>query len=147
MRAFFPVSIFSAVLISGCATAYDPVEVCSAQWIKPRAERAIGYLEQDTERVIKSLKKNAESFEKGKTPGPFQILSLTSAIDKLTKEFKSGRAIKDLRILRDTCNEPEIIEEALTSFMKDQGLPSGMIDFIRSLAPYQDLIQSEMNGA
>lgn len=143
MRPILPVSILSALFISGCATSYNPAEVCTAQWIKPRAERAIGYLEKDTDRVIKTLKKSAKSFESGDMPGPFQILALTSAIDKLAEQFKSGRAIKDLRILRDTCNEPEIIEESLTDFMKDQGLPAGMIDMIRSLKPYQDLIEKE----
>lgn len=143
MRIQLTAFTISAILASGCVTTYDPVEVCSAEWIKPRAGQAIDNLERDTERVIKTLRKNAKSFEQGKTPGPLQILALTSAINKLMAEFKSGQAIKDLRILRDTCNDPEIIENALTDYMEDQGLPSSMIDFIRNLEPYQELIESE----
>lgn len=143
MRVIMTFGLAASVLISGCVTTPDPAEVCTAEWIKPRAERAVNYLERDTKRIIKSLKKSAAGFEKGETPGLFQILALSSSVEKLMKELKSGRAIKDLRILRDTCNDPNIIEDALTDFMKDQGLPSGLIDFVKTLEPYKDLMEKE----
>ncbi len=143
MRLNLTLCVATALLLSACATTYDPVEVCSAKWIEPRVERAIGYIERDTKNIIKALSKSAESFEQGKAPGPFQLIALSSAVNKLTKELKTGRGVKDLRILRDTCDDPQIIEDALTDYMTDQGLPAGMISFIKALQPYQDLIENE----
>ncbi len=143
MRPFIIALSTATLFMSACATIpYDPVKVCSAEWIKPRAERAVGLIEQDARSVIKALRKNSESYAEGKTPGPFQLLALTLAVNNLEKEIKNGRGIKDLRILQNTCDDPNVISDALTEFMQDQGLPSGLINFIQSFDAYQDLLKS-----
>lgn len=136
----------TALLVTGCTTTYDPAEVCTAEWIKPRAERAVTSIESETRSAFKTLRKNGKSFSEGKSPGPLQIISMTSAVSKLTNELKNGRGMKDLRILRNTCNEPEIISDALTGLMRDQGLPEGMINFIESLDAYQNLLTEVTTG-
>ena len=143
MRPLIIASGLGALFLSACATTYDPVEVCSANWVKPRAERAVNYIEKDAQSVLKALRKHSDSYARGKTPGPLQALALTLAVKNLEKEIKNGQGIKDLRILRDTCNDPEIISDALTEFMQDQGLPGGLINFIQGLDAYQSLITDE----
>lgn len=140
MRSVFISLTLASVFISGCASTYDPVEVCSAEWIKPRADRAISYIERDTKSLIKTLNKNADDFESGKTPGPFQMIVISSAVNKLTKQLKSGQGVKDLKILRETCNDPDIVENALTEYMQDQGLPVQLIGFIKGLKMYRDVV-------
>lgn len=140
MRRYFSVFAFGAVILSGCATTYDPAEVCTAKWIEPRVDRAVQYIERDTNNLFKTLSKSSKSFENGKFPGPFQMLKISSAINKLTKQLESGRGVKDLKILRRTCNDPAIMSDALTGFMQDKGLPPAMIDFITSTKTYQDLL-------
>ncbi len=140
MRSLFISLAFSSVLIAGCATTYDPVEVCSAEWIKPRVDRAVGYIERDTKSLIKTLNKNADEFKSGKTPGPFQMIAISSAVNKLTKQLKNGQGVKDLKILRETCNDPDIVENALTEYMQDQGLPLPLIGFIKGLKVYRDVV-------
>lgn len=134
------VPMMASMIISGCTTTYDPAEVCTAEWIKPRAERAISDIESETRSAFKTLKKSGKSFSNGKTPGPFQLIAISSAVSKLTNELKNGRGIKDLRILRNTCNDPDIISDALTDLMRDQGLPDNMIGFIQNLDLYQDIL-------
>lgn len=141
--SYISASILTGLFLSGCATTYDPAEVCTAEWIKPRAERAVRDIEKETKSALKTLKKSGNSFSKGRTPGPLQLIKLTSAISKLTNELQNGRGIKDLRILRNTCDDPKIVSGALTDFMKDQGLPDKMIDFIQNLEIYQDVIDGE----
>lgn len=148
MRSFnFILAATTAFIISGCATTYDPAEVCTADWIKPRAERAVTNIESETRSAFNTLRKNGKSFADGKSPGPFQILAMTNAVSKLTNELKDGRGMKDLHILRNTCNEPEIVSDALSDLMRDQGLPEGMINFIEGLDVYQDVIEQGMSGA
>ncbi|MGJ8564204.1 MAG: hypothetical protein ACSHXY_11730 [Alphaproteobacteria bacterium] len=143
MRYTLSFLAFTGLALSGCATSYNPAEVCTAQWIEPRVERAVGYIERDTNSLLKTLSKNAKSFEQGKTPNPFQIFAITSAVTKLTKQLESGQGVKDLKILRQTCNDSKIVSDALTGYMEDKGLPTAMISFITSLKAYQNLLTDE----
>lgn len=132
--------IFTASLITGCASTPDPAKVCTAEWIKPRTERAIGKIAERTQSAMKPLRKAAKSYAKGKEPGLFQMMALGSAFTKLEKEIKSGRGIKDLKTVAKTCNDPTLVSNALMGYMQSQGLPSGMINFIQNLPMYQELI-------
>lgn len=132
--------------LTNCATAPDPAEVCTAQWIQPRAEKAIDAIEKDTRGVIKTLTKAADSYAKGKKPGPLQMFMLSNSVDKLTRELKSGRGIKDLRMLRDTCNDPDIVGDSLMTFMKGKGLPDEMIKFVESWPTYKKIIMEEVKS-
>lgn len=147
MRLYFTTLILCPIFLSACATTYNPAEVCTVTWIKPRVERALSEIENDTNSFVRTLKKSADSFENGQTPGPFQVLRLTNAASKFMDEIQNGRGIKDLRILRDTCNEPELVEDAMRDFLQDQGLPAGMIGFIEDLDIYQSLIEDSANPA
>lgn len=130
-----------AAIISGCATTYDPAEVCTAQWIKPRAERAVKTVEKDTQTLIRTFRKSSESFNDGRMPGAFQMMRLTNAVNKFVDRLENGRGMKDLRILSETCNDPEIITDAMAGFMRSQGLSDGIIRFIEDLDMYQEILE------
>ena len=129
-----------AIMLSACATAPDPAKVCTAEWIKPRTEKAVYAIEKDTRGVIKNLRKVAASYVEGKTPGPIEMFSLTRSVNKLETELESGRGIRDLRTLARTCDDPKIITDAMAGFMRSQGLPDGLVNFIESLDEYQKLL-------
>ena len=117
------------LLLSSCAT-YDPAEVCSAEWISPRLDRAVDRIESDTSRVIRSLRSAGESFARGRTPGPLKMLSLTRSLKTLERELTDGRGVKDLRILADTCDDPVILTDAFSDYLDGLGLSDGLERFI-----------------
>lgn len=127
-------------ILSACATQPDPAKVCTAEWIQPRTERAMNDIERTSSGAIKSLRKVGETYARGKTPGPLQLLSLSSSMKRLERQVKNGRGIRDLKTLARTCNDPSLITNSLTGFMKEQGLPDNMINFVTQLPVYQSII-------
>lgn len=126
--------------ISGCATAPDPAEVCTAEWITPRTASAVDDITKSSSSALKALKRVGETYAAGKTPGPLQLLSLSSSMKSLERQVKNGRGIRDLKTLASTCNDPAIVTDTLTGFMRDQGLPDNMINFVTQLPVYQSII-------
>lgn len=142
LTALFSVLILSAS-ITGCATAPDPAKVCTSEWISKRSDKAINRIERKAGRSLKSLRKAGESWAKGKTPNPFQMLVLSNSLKSLEKELKNGQGIRDLKTLSATCNDPKIISDAMGGFLRKQGLPDNVITFIEGMGIYQDLIKPE----
>ena len=58
----------------------------------------------------------------------------------LERQVKNGRGMRDLKTVARTCNDPKILTESLTGFMRDQGLPDNMINFVTQLPAYQSII-------
>jgi len=135
-----------SISVTGCATAPDPAKVCTSEWISKRSNKAISRIESKAGRSLKSLQKAGKSWAKGKTPNPFQMLMLSNSLKGLEKELKSGRGIKDLKILSSTCDDPKIISDAMGGFLRKQGLPDNIINFIEGMGIYQELIKPDTNG-
>jgi len=140
----FVTSLLSAlilsVFLSGCATPNQAETICTAEWISARADTAVTRIETRTRRSMKTLANAAEGWTQGKAPGPFQMLALSSSLRALEKELKNGRGMKDLRLLARTCDDPEIIGDALSGFMRDKGLPERIVGFIENTETYRDLL-------
>ncbi len=139
MRFTLVLLAFPFILLA-CATQPDPAKVCTAEWIQPRTERAMNDIERTSSSAMKSLRKVGETYARGKTPGPLQLLRLSSSMKRLEREVKNGRGIRDLKTLARTCNDPSLITNSLTGFMKEQGLPDNMINFVTQLPVYQSII-------
>lgn len=131
---------FTALSLSACVTAPDPAKVCTSEWIGERSDKAISRIESKAGRSINSLQKAGKSWAKGKTPNPFQMLMLSNSLKSLEKELKNGRGIKDLKTLSATCNDPQIVSDAMGGFLRKQGLPDNIINFIEGMGLYQNLI-------
>jgi hypothetical protein len=140
MRFILPL-LAAPFLLTACATQPDPAVVCSAEWIAPRTERAMNDIERRSSSALKSLRRVGESYAQGKKPGLLQLLSLSNSIKSLEKQVKNGRGIRDLKTLARTCDDPKILTESLTGFMRDQGLPDNMINFVTQLPAYQSILE------
>ncbi len=134
----------SLSVLSACATTYDPKEVCTSEWIGKSSEKAVAELMDDTQGAVKALRKAAASYVEGKTPGPFQLWSLSNSLKKVENELTDGRGIKDLKILAQTCNDPKIVSDGLTSFVSELGLPPQMTRFVEELPRYKELMARHM---
>ena len=134
---------FTALTATACSTTPDPAVVCTSDWISARSDKAINEIEKKSSRSLKALKSAAESYANGKTPNFLQLLSLRSSLTSLEKELKSGQGIKDLRTLSKTCNDPKIISDAMGGFLRKQGFPENMVNYIEGLRQYQDLLSPD----
>jgi len=139
MRLIWPL-LAAPFILSACATQLDPAEVCSAEWITPRTERAMQDIERTSSGALKSLRRLGDTYARGKTPGPLQLLSLSSSMKKLERQVKNGRGIRDLKTVARTCDDPKILTDSLTGFMREQGLPDNMINFVTQLPAYQSIL-------
>jgi len=130
-------------LITGCATAPDPAKVCTSEWIGKRSDKAVSRIESKAGRSLKSLQKAGKSWSKGKTPNLIQMALLSRSLKGLENELKNGRGIKDLKTLSATCNDPKIISDAMGGFLRKQGLPDNIINFIEGMGLYQEIIKPD----
>jgi len=128
--------------LSACATTPDPVEVCTAEWVKPRAERAVDRIADKTKPAIRSLRKVGESWAKGKEPSILKMMSMQSSVKKLMNELEDGKGINDLRTLANTCDDPKIITTAMSDFLSNQGFSDKIIGFIESMGFYERALET-----
>ena len=127
---------------SACSTVPDPAKVCTAEWIKPRAERAMNDFEKDTRKIFKTFRKSADRLDKGGKIGPLQMFAMMNAISSLGNKFENGRAMRDMRTLAQTCDDPELIKNAMTDFMRSKGISDQFISFINGFDEYKDLLDT-----
>lgn len=135
-------AVSASLLVPACATTPDPAVVCSAEWVEPRADRAMAEFENNTKSVFKTLKKAGEKMKDGATPGPLQMMSVMSALSKLARQFENGQAVKDLRTLARTCDDPKLVKSAMTDLMRKKGMPDTFINFISQLDQFEKMLKS-----
>lgn len=135
--------IFPALLVlTACASTPDPAEVCSAEWIAPRATKAVDKIERRAQSSFRTLSKVSKTWASGKTPGPLQMIQFTRAIEKMKKELTRGQGIRDLKIVAKTCNDPEIIKDSMRDLLERQGMSESLIQRIEGNPIYQSVITS-----
>lgn len=122
----------AALMLSACATTYDPAEVCTAEWIAPRVDRAVMQLERDTNRLIKTFKSAASSMEDGKISA-WNTYRMISSVEKYADRVENSRGMKDLRILSDTCDDPQIIRNGFANYLESVQAPSFLVMMLRDM--------------
>lgn len=135
------------VLVSGCASTPDPATVCSAEWIAPRADKAVERIETKAKSSIGKLTSFSKTLAEGKDPNFLQKLGLFNAIKGLEKELTRGQGIKDLKTVATTCNDPQIVSKAMRSLFERQGVSGALITRIEENPIYQGLISSVVEPA
>lgn len=141
---FAVITSFAVIGLSSCASTPDPEKICTAEWIGKRSDRAISRIESRAKPALTKLGKAAQKWARGDKPNAFQLLSLNSSVNSLTRELESGQALKDLKTVSTTCNDPKIVTQALTKVMRDNGLNEQMINFIQTLPKYKSLIEQNL---
>ena len=136
--AFF---IVGSVLSVGCASTPDPAVVCTAEWIAPRAERAVERIEAKSAKAFRNMRKAGAAYVAGDQPGPFTLLALRRSFEDLENELKNGRGTKDLRTLARTCDDPELIRDQVTALLERQQIPDRVIAFLDATSLLDRLIE------
>ncbi|GLQ20257.1 hypothetical protein ACFFUB_03060 [Algimonas porphyrae] len=118
------------LLLPACASTPDPAEICTAEWIEPRSERALDRIEKRAAKSIEAFKSVSETWLSGESPGPLQMYRLSRAFDALETELKSGPGSRDLRLLAATCSDPDFISEQVTALLERADIPDRMVLFL-----------------
>jgi hypothetical protein len=134
----------SIIGLSSCATTPDPAKVCTAEWITPRADKAVSRIESKTVKAIKSLRKLGDAYVDGKTPGMFTMMRFQSSVESLQKELTEGRGITDIKMLAKTCDDPDIMTKAVRNVFENQGISIKFMDIIEDMKIYRDIIQKNL---
>lgn len=138
-KPFIAVAIFG-LLASACASTPDPAKICTADWITPRADRAVKRIESRAGKSIKALRKAGESWSKGKKPGFLTMMSLQNSLKNLETELTEGKGITDLRTLAKTCDDPQIVTKSVRTLFERQGVPQRLIDFVENSPIYERVL-------
>ncbi|RKQ71569.1 hypothetical protein DES40_0894 [Litorimonas taeanensis] len=149
MKKSQTLSPFILALISlsftACTTTPDPEEICTTEWIAPRAEKAVKKIEKKTNSAMNSLRKAGEAYSQGKQPSVFTMMRLSSSLEKLEKELTDGQGISDIKFLARTCNDPEILTKSVRNVFESQGVPEKLLNFIENTNLYQSIIDENLN--
>lgn len=130
----------SAVALTACSTTPDPSKICTAEWIEPRADKALGRIETRLDETFKSLRKAGDAWTRGQSPGLFTMMSLDRSLKDLERELTDGRGIRDLRLLAETCDDPDFIQSELNRLLDRQNVPPAVINFMNQIGLYQRLL-------
>lgn len=130
----------AAAYVSGCATAPTPEEICTPTWIEPRVDRAVERIETRLDRTLSALTEAGESWLRGQTPGPLQLLRLSNAAKSLEREIEDGQGINDLRLIARTCNDPELIRTQMYELLYRQGVSPKLTDFLEQTGVMEQII-------
>ncbi len=126
------------LLASGCATQAKPEEVCSSEWISKRTSAAMSEFERDVRPMMRTLRKSGSALQSGNFRG-IQTARLLNAATKMLDRMEKSQALKDVRLVGQTCNDPDLLITTFSQFMEDQGVPQQAIDMLKNA-------QSLING-
>ena len=129
-------------LLSACASTPDPAEICTAEWITPRATKAVNQIEKSAKSSFKTFADVSKTWASGKQPNLLQSVALFSAMNKMKKELTRGQGIKDLKTVAKTCNDPSIIKTSMHDLLERQGLSDNLIAWIENSPIYESLIST-----
>ena len=130
-----------AFLLAGCASTPDPAKVCTAEWIQPRADRAVERIEKKTAKTFRAVRKAGASYVEGKEPGPLTLLSLRRSLNDLQDELTDGQGIRDLRTIARTCDDPDFIRGKLDELLERQQVPAGVMSFMERFGILDSLVR------
>ena len=131
----------ATLLITACATTPTPEELCTPQWIIPRVDQAVERIETRLDRTLKALSKAGESWLRGRSPGPIQLLRLSNAAKDLERELEDGQGVRDLRLISSTCNDPDLIRNQIYRLLDRQGVSDQMTRFLEETGVMNKIIQ------
>lgn len=130
------------LLLGACASTPDPAEICTAEWITPRATKAVKQIEKSAKSSLKTLTSVSKTWASGNKPNFIQLLSLNNAMNKMKNELTRGQGISDLKTVAKTCNDPAIIKDSMHGLLERQGMSDNLIQWIENTPIYENIISS-----
>jgi len=132
-----------ALLSVSCAKRYDPEEVCTGKWIKPRVDQAMNDFREKAKSAFGLLRGVSENVREKGELGKLDMITAMFSLASLVTEFRDSEAIRDLRMLGKTCDDPKLVSKAFSGYLKEQGAPEAVIDLLEQVDAFQKLIAEE----
>lgn len=133
-------TILMTLLLSACATKHNPDEVCTAEWIKPRVDLALGDFRANTDTILNTLKKTgSEVASSGGQLGLLQRAGVLLSLTKLVSTFQNGQTLKDLNVLSETCNQPELASRVFKDVLSEYNVPPAFLNLLDEMQQFKDL--------
>ncbi len=132
----------SLLLLTACATKHDPAEVCTSNWIKPRVDAAMGDFRSNSDSIFNSLKKVGK--ETAKSGGQLSLLQqakILPSLMSLVNTFQNGQTLKDLNVLSETCNDPQLVTRVFTDVLKEYNVPDTFIQLLGELDSFKKMAE------
>ncbi len=146
-RFVFHVVLVTALLLGGCAKHYNPEEVCTGKWIKPRVDQAMSDFKNKAKSAMGLLQGVSSHVAQNGQLGKLDMVTAMISLASLVTEFKHSQAIHDLRILSKTCDDPKLVSKAFSGYLKEQGAPQSVIDLLDQVEAFQKLIADEAGSS
>ncbi len=134
------------LVLTGCVSAPRPEEVCTANWIKPRTDAALTEFRSATSESWDSLQKTAKRTAKSGELGIIERASVLLTLTRLASSFKNSQALSDLQTLGRTCNDPNLVRNALVGALEDYDVPQPYINLLNELDAFVQLFEESAAG-
>lgn len=132
--------LMTLMLLNACATKHNPDEVCTAEWIKPRVDLALGDFRANTDSILSTLKKTGSEVAKsGGQLGLLQRAGVLLSLTKLVSTFQNGQSLKDLNVLSETCNQPELASRVFKDLLNEYNVPPAFLNLLDEMEQFKDL--------
>lgn len=132
----------SLLLLTACATKHDPAEVCTSNWIKPRVDAAMGDFRTNSDTIFASLKKvGKETASSGGQLSLLQQAKILPSLMSLVNSFQNGQTLKDLNVLSETCNDPQLVTRVFTDVLKEYNVPDTFIQLLGELDSFKKMAE------
>ncbi len=136
------VTLLLTLLLSACATKHNPDEVCTAEWIKPRVDLALGDFRENTDTILETLKKTGkEVASSGGQLGLIQRAGVLFSLTKLVNTFQNGQTLKDLNVLSETCNQPELASRVFKDVLSEYNVPPVFLTLLEDMQQFKALAE------
>ena len=138
--------VLVATLVSACATTPSAEEVCSADWIKPRTDAALQEFKNSTQDTWKKLSSTGKRASKRGSLGLIEKASVLLSLTSLVNSFQNSQALEDLQLLGKTCNDPDLVKNALVGTLEEYNVPDAYINLLNELDGFLKLLESSAGG-
>lgn len=144
-------SLLLAVLTLGwlgaCASTPPAAEVCSANWIKPRTDAALNDFKRSSDDIWQRLQKSGERAADKGNIGLIEKASVLLSLTRLVSSFQNSQALEDLQTLGRTCDDPDLVRNALVGTLEEYNVPEPYINLLNELEAFMQLMNTSADGA
>ena len=136
------VGVVITAMMTGCASTPPPEVVCSSNWIKPRTDAALKEFTSSTSDTWAKLSKTGKRAAKKGSIGLIEKASVLLSLTSLVNSFQNSQALEDLQLLSTTCDDPNLVRNALIGTMQDYNVPEPYINLLNELDGFMKLLES-----
>lgn len=138
----FIITLLVSLLLTACASTPPPEEICSAAWIKPRTDAALDEFKDATSGKWKTLQRSSEQTANGNDLGLLEKARVILSLASVVSSFQNSQALEDLQTLGKTCDDPELVSNALRGVLSEYGVPDTYIDLLDELEGFIELMNN-----